>query len=161
MSTPLQRQAHRLFEVFSELMRCCQLRDREEICCHGISVSQCYTLDLLEREGAMAMGALAGRLQLEISTMTRVVDSLVADKLVGRVPDEHDRRVRRVKISAKGRTLVSRIRAELIAEHEAVLRSVAPASRDEVIDALTRLLEGFEARRCCSTKSASGTHSSK
>ena len=74
MSPSLARQAESLYDVFSELVRGYQFRDREGICCHGLSVSQCYTLDALVRHGPASMGELADHLYLEVSTMTRVVD---------------------------------------------------------------------------------------
>ncbi len=150
MSTALNRQAQQFYRVMSELLRRYQFRDREEICCHGISVSQCYSLDLLDTEGPLPTGTLAERLQLEISSVTRAVDGLVTAQLVAREPDPRDRRVRRVIITDRGRTLVSTIRGELVKEYEHILHEVPPSSRNDVIKAMTSLLTAFE-RRCCST----------
>lgn len=154
-------QAQRLYRVFSELVRGYQFRDREGICCHGISVSQCYTLDTLDRSGASTMTELAGGLVLELSSMTRVVDQLVKKNLVTRVRDPHDRRICRVKISAKGRRLVQTIRAELVDEHEMILKTIPAESRDAVITAISQLLRAFQQRQaflsenaCCDGKKA-------
>ncbi len=156
MAASLHRQAERLYEAFAELVRGYQFRDRESICCHGVSVSQCYTLDALDRHGPLSMGALASQLHVEISTMTRIVDYLVKSKLATRVTAREDRRVCQVKISAKGRSLVATIREQLIDEHEQVLRAIPPESREAVITAMTNLLGGFRQRRvhlgeCCDT----------
>ena len=151
MSDSLAAQAQRLYRVFADLMRAYQFRDREEICCRGVSVSQCYTLDALDTHGPMTMGDLAGCLHLEISSMTRVVDCLVAAKLATRVTDARDRRICRVRISQKGRSLVSKIRDDLIREHERVLREVPPQSREAVISAMSRLLSAFSQRQRCSS----------
>jgi MarR family transcriptional regulator, 2-MHQ and catechol-resistance regulon repressor len=141
------RQAHRLYRVFSELVRGYQFRDREGSCGHGLSVSQCYALDTLADQGPMTMGELASSLCLELSTMTRLVDALVAAELVTRAQDADDRRVCRVRITRKGQSLVSRIRSELISEHETVLRRIPPESREAVIEALAQLLAAFQARQ--------------
>ncbi len=156
MAASLRRQAERLCEVFAELVRGYQFRDRESICCHGVSVSQCYTLDALDRNGPLSMGALAGQLYVEISTMTRVVDYLVNNKLATRVTVPNDRRVCHVKISAKGRSLVATIREQLIGEHEQVLRAIPAESREAVITAITKLHEACRQRQshlgeCCDT----------
>ena len=143
----LNRQAERLYHVFAELVRGYQFRDREEICCHGLSVSQCYALDALETHGPMTMGNLAGQLYLELSTMTRVVDYLVAKKLATRVADAKDRRVCRVQISQQGRSLVSRIRGELMQEYKLILRAIPPESREAVISAISHLLSAFKERQ--------------
>jgi len=147
MEKRLRRQAEQLHDVFVELVRRYQFRDREEICCHGISVSQCYALDALAREGPLTMGALAAQLVLEISTMTRVVDRLVNAGLANRQADPDDRRVRRVAITRRGEQLVATIRGELIGEYERVLREVPTAHRDAVIEAIGRLLAAFQERQ--------------
>ena len=143
----LSRQAQRLYHVFTELVRGYQFRDREGICCHGLSVSQCYALDALEMHGPMTMGNLAGQLYLELSTMTRVVDYLVAKKLAKRVANAKDRRVCHVQISQQGRSLLSKIRGELIQEHELILRAIPPESREAVISAISHLLSAFKERQ--------------
>jgi len=147
MTKKLTSQAEKLFSIFSELVRRYQFRDREEICCHGLSVSQCYTLEYLLGNEPMTMGELAGILHLEISTMTRVIDNLVSSKLVSRSADPKDRRLCRVKITAKGETLISKVRADLIEQHAQILKKISPDSRKDVISALSELLEAFKERR--------------
>lgn len=149
MTSTLTDQARRFYHVFADLVRAYQFRDREETCCHGLSVSQCYTLDTLERHGALSMGELAGHLYLEISSMTRVVDQLVARKLVARITDAADRRVCRVQIARKGRALIAQVRADIVKEHERVLREVSAEGREAVITVLSRLREAFDQRQAC------------
>ena len=48
----LDRDAEALQGALSELIRVYQFRDRDRICCHDISVTQCYVLESLAREGA-------------------------------------------------------------------------------------------------------------
>ena len=148
MSESLSRQADRIYAVLSELVRRYQFRDRDQICCHGLSVSQCYTLELLADGQPRPMRALANESCLKVSSATRVVDQLVSRELVERVDDPNDRRVCRVRIKASGRTLVSRVRAEIVGEYKAVLKTVPVESREAVIDALTHLLTGFKNRQC-------------
>lgn len=157
-SRQLGRQAERFYQVFSVLVREYQFRDRERSCSHGVSISQCYTLEMLEADGPMTMSDLAGKLSLDGSTMTRLIDALVSAGLVSRVREERDRRVCCVKITRKGRSLASRIHAQLIREYEEVLREVPAASRDAVVETISRLLAAFRARegRACSAQAAAG-----
>jgi DNA-binding MarR family transcriptional regulator len=154
MASAFKRQAERMYAVFAELVRRYQFRDRDQVCCHGLSVSQCYTLELLAEGGPRTMGALAAEICLKISTATRVVDHLVSSGLAARLSDPNDRRVCCVQITDAGRTLVARIREEIVAEYEAVLSAVPARSRESVIDALSHLLSAFkqrqspDARRC-------------
>ena len=151
----LPKQAQRLYDIFSELIRRYQFRDRDQICCYGLSVSQCYTLDALAGAGSLTMGELAEKLCLKISSATRVVDPMVERGWVRRGSDPGDRRVCRVQATAKGRQLVARVRADLIREHERVLRNVPPESREAVIAAMTDLLAALDARKCCADAEAS------
>ncbi len=146
MTATLTRQAERMYTVFTELVRRYQYRDRDRNCGHGLSVSQCHTLDAIDRLGPRSMGELAGDLYLDVSTMTRIVDNLVANKLATRVSDPDDRRVCRIRIAERGRDLVSKIRDNLIAEYQDVLRAVPPESREAVIQAVSLLLSAFEDR---------------
>jgi len=136
-----------MYDVFVELVRRYQFRDREEICCHGLSVSQCYSLEALYLHGALTMGELAGHLYLELSTVTRIVDTLVAKNLAERITDARDRRVCRVRSTTKGRALVTAIRDQLVEEYAEVLGSVPPASREAVISALDLMLAAFTKRQ--------------
>lgn len=147
MGKRLHRQAGQLYEAFVELVRRYQFRDRDSIGCHGMSVSQCYSLDALWRLGSLTMGELAAELALEISTMTRIVDRLVDVGLADRQEDLADRRVRRVGITPKGEKLAARIHDELVAEYEQVLREVPAEHRESVIQAIRRLLSAFQERQ--------------
>jgi len=148
MSASLTNQAERMYAIFAELVRRYQFRDRDQICSHGLSISQCYALELMAEGGPRTMGDLADEICLKISTATRVVDHLVAGGLAARLEDPNDRRVCRVEITKAGRDLVARVRAGIVAEYEAVLRAVPAASREAVIDALSHLLSAFKQRQC-------------
>ncbi len=150
MRSRLNNQAQRLCDVFGELVRRYQFRDREEVCCFGVSVSQCHALEFLYTHGPVSMGELAEHLCLEISTVTRVIDHLVREDLAKRVPCSEDRRVCRVDLTRRGRSLVVKIRGELVAEYEEVLRHVPTESREAVISAVGHLLSAFTRRQECS-----------
>lgn len=155
-------QARRLHRAVTELVRRYQFRDRNEICCFGISVSQCHALEALGQAGELTMGALASRMQLSVSTMTRVVDQLVARGLAQRGEDAEDRRVCCVDPTPKGRKLLARISAELLGSERAILDKVPAEHRESVIHALEELSlavdewRGVEPRQegsCCAESS--------
>ena len=153
----LSGQANRLHRVLSDLLRRYQLRDRNEICCHGVSVSQCHALEALYEHGEMRMGELAARMNLKISSMTRVVDQLVRRGLARRRVDSSDRRVCFVSINRQGEQLSETIRAELLELQRLVLAAVEPASREAVIQAL-ELLEQAANRRMSKEATPSERH---
>lgn len=124
---------HRLTK---ELLRKYQLRDRNEIICCGVSISQCYALDLLGDHREMSMQALAQRMFLDKSTTSRVVDPLVQRKLVARRFDDSDRRVIIVSLTPDGLTLLSAIRASQVDSQRQILERISPAQRRRLIESL-------------------------
>jgi MarR family transcriptional regulator, 2-MHQ and catechol-resistance regulon repressor len=72
----LTRQARELQDALSEFVRVYQFRDRDQICCHDVSVTQCYALDALLRRGLATLNELAAELCLDKSTASRVVATL-------------------------------------------------------------------------------------
>jgi MarR family transcriptional regulator, 2-MHQ and catechol-resistance regulon repressor len=101
-----------LYRALSELARRYQFRNRDEVCCYGLTVSQCYALQTLIRE-PLTSSALSEALGLDISSTTRLVDQLVRKKLVLRKRSAKDARVKRIEITDAGHKLVSRIESDL------------------------------------------------
>src|SRR5215218_8085902 len=108
-SRELQRDAVALQAAVAELVRVYQFRDRDRICCHDISVSQCYALEAVVRQGGMTLNDLAAHLYLDKSTASRVVDSLERKEYVTRAPHPSDRRAVLLEPTPAGRDLYRRI----------------------------------------------------
>jgi DNA-binding MarR family transcriptional regulator len=117
-----------------------QLRVIEE---SGLSMSQCKAL--LELGGLGEAGEprqvsdLGERFGVSVPSMSRAVDALVKKKLVTRLEDPDDRRVRRVAITAKGKQLVETLVVVRQAGLEAFAESLSPVQRrklDAAVDAL-------------------------
>lgn len=132
--------------AISDLVRLYQVRDREKICCHDISVTQCSALEALTERGAMRSQALAGLLMLDKSTTTRVVDALVRKGYVERTPDLDDRRAVSLRVTRSGRRLYDRINEELIAQQAVLLGDLDPRLRAGVTDVIRRLAKAAQAR---------------
>ena len=144
MSEHLSEQADQLHRAVTALVKKYQFRDRNDICCYGISVSQCYTLEVLREHGALSMQALADQLQLAVSTVTRLVDQLVDKRFVERQSNPRDRRICQVQLTAEGRRLLHTIRKELVAREHAILQRIPAASRDHVIWAIAELSQALD-----------------
>lgn len=138
--------ARALNEAVADLVRIYQFRDRDQICCYDISVTQCYALEALELHGALRSGALSAILRLDKSTTTRVVDALVRKGYVERAADAVDRRAVTLSLTASGRRLLRRIQDGLVAQQHDVLRDLAPEVRAQTIEVLRRLARRAELR---------------
>jgi DNA-binding MarR family transcriptional regulator len=105
-----QETAARLTALFRHLFlydRGNQLRVMED---SGLSMTQCKALLELGGLGQAAetwqVGDLAEVFGVSVPSMSRAVDALVKEGLATRVEDPADRRVRQVRITAKGKELV-------------------------------------------------------
>lgn len=148
---PLQAQAERMQQLTKELLRRYQMRDRNEITCCGITVSQCYALDALGDHGEMTMVQLAGRLYLDKSTATRAIDPLVERGLVQRRFGEQDRREILVSLTPAGEKLHQEIIASLLASQRQILERIPPKKREDILAALEILSSAMQdwLETCC------------
>jgi DNA-binding MarR family transcriptional regulator len=146
MTQQLAEQAKQLHQALTHLVQQYQFRDRNDICCYGISVSQCHTLEVLGEHKTLTMQALATHLHLAVSTVTRVVDTLVDKRLVERHIGARDRRVCEVALTPGGTALLHTLQRDLIAREQAVLQRLPSASREHVIwaiEALSRAVDDW------------------
>jgi len=153
----LERDAETLYDALSELVRVYQFRDRDRICCHDISVTQCYALETLARQGGKTLNDLAAQLYLDKSTASRVVDALERKGYVTRQPHPEDRRALLLKATAAGRELEGKIRDSILAEERELLAGFAPEVRQAMAQLLRQLARAAAARggslggSCCAS----------
>jgi MarR family 2-MHQ and catechol resistance regulon transcriptional repressor len=132
--------------ALNDLLRIYQYRDRDRICCHDISVTQCHALELLVERGPMRSQALAEALRLDKSTTTRVVDALVRKAHVERLADPEDARAVQLRATRSGRGLYRRINDDLIAQQAALLADLAPEVRSGATELIRRVARAAETR---------------
>lgn len=135
MDTKLKR-AEALYETVNQLIRVHQFRDRESICCHNVSVAQCYALETLVKRGPLRLKALAEEMCLDKSTTSRVVDALLRKGYVQKTLDLHDQRAVQLSLTNEGQALYATIRKSLIAEEASMIADIP----DDVVDAALALL---------------------
>jgi DNA-binding MarR family transcriptional regulator len=144
--TALDRDAAALQAAVADLVRVYQFRDRDRICCHDISVTQCYALETLAAHGPMRLSALADRLFLDKSTTSRVVGTLVRKGYAEQRPDAQDARATTICATRQGKALCARITDDLIAQQKQVLQDLDPGVRAGVVQVLERLARAADAR---------------
>ena len=145
-SARLESDAAALHEALSELVRVYQFRDRDRICCHDISVTQCYALDALLRRGPSGLNDLAAELYLDKSTASRVVSALERKRYVTRTPHPEDGRAIVLSVTPAGRRLCERIHADLVAEAKELLADFEPEVREGAARLILRLARAAAVR---------------
>jgi DNA-binding MarR family transcriptional regulator len=160
----LERDASALQQAVADLVRVYQFRDRDRICCHDISVTQCYALETLVEHGPMRLTALAERLFLDKSTTSRVVNALVRKGYVEQREDAADRRATVISATRQGERLCARITVDLVNQQKQLLEDLAPEVRAGVVQVIQRLARAADARFrsgaegvCCAPASQTGS----
>lgn len=111
-----------------------------------ITLPQLAILDLLNRLGELNMSDMARFMNVTTAAMTGIIDRLVRDGYVMRIPDPDDRRVIKIKLTAKGSSAVKNIleqRRRLITKIFGVL---SRDEREEYLKILTRIQDGLKGR---------------
>ncbi len=152
----LSSQATRLefHRAIASLLRLLHCRDRDEICCFGLTPAQYYVLDTLA-EGPRGVGELARAHGVAISTMTRVLQGLQARRLVALRTEPRDGRRRKATLTARGSQRWRAIRQAVLATEARIFDQFDAQGRQAIVTAMQRLVEGFAGGACCPPRTGS------
>jgi DNA-binding MarR family transcriptional regulator len=128
--------AGRLHTVALHLLR--RLRSEDEAA--GVSPPRLSALSVVVRAGPITIGDLAAAESVRPPTMTRLVDGLEHDGLVTREPHPDDRRSVRVRVTSKGKRVLTGGRSRRVRSLAEHLRGLAPSDL-ETLSRATELLE--------------------
>ncbi|MEQ9501847.1 MAG: MarR family winged helix-turn-helix transcriptional regulator [Deltaproteobacteria bacterium] len=101
-------------------------------------------LHLLAADPAPTQQDLVDALGLDKSNVARLCQRLERAGHLTRVVDADDRRARRVRLTAKGHRLASRVDASSRARFDAVFAALSVRDRSVVVDALARLTAAID-----------------
>lgn len=99
------------------------------------------TAVVITSDGDATAQRIAEVLQVSLATVSGIVDRLVSHGVVERVPDERDRRARRLVATDRGRSIIQ----SLIVEVDGFRRAALARMDVEDLRALVRGLEAFAA----------------
>jgi DNA-binding MarR family transcriptional regulator len=91
--------------------------------------------------GPRSMSALGRELGVSLSAMTRIADRLERARLVERVAVGDDRRIRRLRLTPRGETIMRRRHEARVRNVSAVLAGLSPQEATEVQNALEALMD--------------------
>jgi DNA-binding MarR family transcriptional regulator len=138
--------ADRLHSASIRLLRRLRVEDSQA----GLTAPRLSALSVIVHAGPLTLGELARAEQVKPPTITRLVQELEREGLVTRVVDKQDRRIVRVRATAKGKRLLSEGRSRRVAALAGSLAARPVAERKVLLDAvgvLERLLGGQADRR--------------
>ena len=107
-----------------------------------LSLTQLKAMHVLAADEELSLNGLAGRLGgLSLPTLSRAVEGLVKRGYVNRTEDAADRRIKRLRLTTRGRSTLDRLIEIRAAELEAVLGELSDEERDGLARALAPILE--------------------
>ena len=123
-----------------------------------VTLPQLRTLVVVSIQGPQTVSALADRLEVHASTMTRMCSRLVARGLVVRTPSAVDRREVVIELTAPGQGLVDEVLQKRRREIDAVVRRMSTDDRDRVISALELFSQAAETPGAEAERVAASVH---
>ena len=122
--------------VFWATKRALALASAAAFARHGVHDGQQFILQRLWAEDGLSPGEVARRLGLATPTVTRATARMEAAGLLRREPHPGDRRLVRLLLTDRGRSLEGVIAAETDKLTERALATFSPAEREALIRAL-------------------------
>ncbi len=136
--------ASRLANLTFSLLANCQEKEVHLAELHGLTQAEFRCLRLFGTDESLNNKTIAERMNLSPSRLTRIIDGLVKKKYIRRNIDSNDRRNMRVNLSTKGKALVQQLNKAYVDIHEEILLDIDPSQHEQLIVAMTHLLEALE-----------------
>jgi DNA-binding MarR family transcriptional regulator len=111
---------HQIIQTQRDLGRALA-RHQSPLFSSNLTMRQLKVLMLVSANGSATGQELSHHLGVTLGTVTGLVDRLVAHGLVSRHEDPHDRRVRRVELTAEGRKLLEDINNAGLNEYRRIM----------------------------------------
>lgn len=112
---------------------------REQCARHNITATQLNVLKLLQAVGDLSLSELGKRIAATNSTVTGIIDRMVAAKLVAREQSPDDRRVWKIKLTDDGRTMARRIEVAPWDLLRAALAALPRAELDALVATMAKV----------------------
>ena len=133
-----------LQDLFGEFLQALGLHRPDQVPAgFSISLSEMFALLVLAAGAPMSQQVLAEHLQLEKSTVSRLIKHLEQRGWVKRVRDLHDTRMFRLHLSDKGHEAAARLVKSLTERHERLLAALKPDEQEALAYGLSALIRAL------------------
>lgn len=125
--------------LIAELFSHCQEKEARLVNRFTVSIADSRSLRILGEHRVLTVNHLAQCMALSSSRVTRIIDRLVAKKLVRRESDPSDRRIFNLSLTPAGEQIARALDAEYKKIHEEILALLPPESQSSIFDSLKLL----------------------
>ena len=145
MSQPAMDCGREVLEVVPLVMQTIRAEMRRHSA-PGLSVPQLRTLAYLNRHGGASLGDVAEHIGLSLPSMSKLIEGLVARKLVTREADAKDRRRVQLGLTARGQELLAAARQATVVRLAALLGGLSAQEQERLRGVLELLRTRFSPR---------------
>lgn len=138
-------------ELVQRLVRVMNIFEKDSIRAFGFTSSQCYSLLHLSKEGNLSMNQLSEKMNLSISTMTRIIKNLVRDGYITREREKADRRVVNLRLTDKGNEAALKLKKAIREYYRNIVGNLPEGQVEETMNSLSVMLGVLEKLHpgCC------------
>lgn len=141
----LHYQAQRLRDLIREILQCCQDRMLYETQRFSLPQAELKCLMLFEKERYLTVKGIAQKMEVAKSRVTKIIDGLLKKKLVQRIDDPRDGRIRLISLTPKGQKKSREIENFLRNIHQKILVQMEPKEKKTMLSSLELLRLSMEA----------------
>lgn len=131
--------AQKMNQIMPEIMKGFARRQSNDVYKGKITLPQLLILERLNRQGASKMTDLAKFMKVTTAASTGIVQRLVMSGYVQREYDQSDRRIIRIRLSAKGIELLKKINQQRTESVTKIFSQISENDRGEYLRILTQV----------------------
>lgn len=131
-------------DLLQKTVRIFQMFERAQIKVHGFTHSQCYILLEVFKHGPLTINEISGKMKLEISTITRIMDNLVRDQLMMRQRSSMDKRIVHAVLTEQGKQEAQKLQESITTYYQNVISNLPRGHVREVMSSVELLLSALE-----------------
>ena len=141
MTTSVDRFGNRMIELLPQMIRGFAERESNYLSRGKITLPQLWVLEHLSRREACPMNELARFLRVSRPAVTGMADRMIAQGLISRQDDPHDRRIVRVRLTAKGHQILKTIWDQKRRMLVDVFGKISPSRREQYLAILEQVVQ--------------------
>lgn len=143
--TFLEFQSQKLQDLIVEILDCCEDRKLYESQAFGLPYAEIKCLMLFNGEHYLTVKGIAKRLDVAKSRVTKLIDHLVDKRILDRIDDPKDARIKLISMTITGKKKLEEIEAFHREIHKKILLQIDPDDRKYTLSYLEKLRSAMEA----------------
>ncbi|MCX6134189.1 MAG: MarR family transcriptional regulator [Ignavibacteriales bacterium] len=136
--------AEHMADLTYELLENCQLKIERTAEKLNLTVAEFKLLRSLQEDEMLSAGALAKRMSLSSSRITRIIDGLLKKGMVKKEAGGNDRRIVDIGLTQVGIASRSQLKAMYVSVHEDIINLLPSDAGESVIQAMEKLRQATQ-----------------